>query len=298
MIKKIDIFFIHNTIAAITIPFLKKIFKFNFILDITDVHAEYLPIGKRNIFEKILTPLLLKYEYFIIKSADFITVATRVMKALLISKGIDPKKIEVVYDGVDKEEIPQEKDKDAEYGIIHLGAIDRQHGVELFIQAIVTVIEEFPVAKFFLVGGGRELLNINNLAKKLGVINNCIFTDWLSCEEARNFLRKATIGIIPRQDYLPNRIITTLKIFEYWASKTAVVSSPLEGIKEIASNNENILWFQSGNAEDLGRKIILLLRNKEFKEKLIKESLITVNKFDLSKTAFKITEIALRKLLI
>lgn len=292
-IKNTDIFFIHNTIAAIFLPFLKKVFKFKFVLDITDIHAEYLPIGKRNIFEKILIPYLLKYEYFIIKSADFIAVATKAMKELLISKGIASGKIEVVYDGVYRENFPQQKEPDAEYGIIHLGAIDRQHGVELLVEAIPFVIKEFPKARFFFVGGGRELPNIKKLAKELGIFDRCIFTDWLPCKEAREFLKKATIGIIPRRDNLPNRIITTLKIYEYWASKTAVISSPLEGIKEIASNNEDILWFQSGNAQDLGRTITLLLKDKELKERLIKAGLVTANKFNIAESASKIVDFTL-----
>lgn len=292
-IKDIDVFFIHNTIAAVTVPFLKKIFKFRFALDITDIHTEYLPVGKRNIFERALAPCLIKYEYFIIKSADFITVATKAMEELLISKGIGQEKIHVVYDSVDKENIPKQKELDSEYGIIHLGSIDRQHGVEVLVQAIPIVIEEVSQTRFFFVGGGRELLNIKKLAKKLKVINNCVFTDYLSCKEARRFLKKATIGIIPRKNVLPNRIITTLKIYEYWASKTAVISSPLDGIKEIASNNEDILWFQSGNAKDLAKKIILLLKDKEFKDRLIRGGLTTVNKFDFIESASKIVDFVL-----
>jgi len=292
-VRAVDIFFVHNTIAAAVLPFLKKFFKFRFVLDITDIHAEYLSIGRRNIFERILTPYLLKYEYYIIKSADFITVATKAMKELLILKGIDKSKIEVVYDGVDKKNIPQEKDKDSEYGIIHLGAIDRQHGVGIFIQAIPKVVKEVPQTRFFFVGGGRELLNMKRLARQLGVIDRCVFTDWLSQEAARGFLKKAIIGVIPRKDTLPNRIITTLKIYEYWASKTAVISTPLEGIKEIASNNENILWFQSADAQDLGRKIIFLLKNKAFKEKFIKAGLIAVDKFNFKESTSKIVDFAL-----
>ena len=292
-IKNTDIFFVHNTIAAATLPFIKKVFKFRFILDITDIHAEYLPIGKRNIFERMLTPYLLKYEYIIINSADFITVATKAMRELLISRGVNSDKIEVVYDGVDKEGIPQQKEQDAGCGIIHLGAIDRQHGVELIVHAIPAVIKEFTQAKFFFVGGGRELLNVKKLAKNLGVIDKCIFTNCLPCAKAREFLKKATIGIIPRRDYLPNRIITTLKIYEYWVSKTAVISSPLQGIKEIASNEEDILWFESGDSKDLARKIILLLRNREFKEQLIKGGLAKVNRFDFTESACKIANFAL-----
>ena len=292
-IRTTDMFFIHNTIAAATLPFLKRIFKFKFILDITDIHAEYLLMGRRNIFEKIITPYLLKYEYFIIKSADFITVATRAMKELLMLKGIDSNRMAVVYDGVDKENVPQLKEEGAGYGIIHLGAIDRQHGVEIIIQAIPIVIEKIPQAKFFFVGGGRELCNMKRLAKNLGVFDKCIFTGCLSYESSREFLKKVTIGIIPRQNTLPNRIITTLKIYEYWASKTAVISSPLEGIKEIAADNENILWLESADARDLGRKIIFLLENNKVKEGLIKGGLITVNKFDFAESVFKIADFAL-----
>ncbi|MCX5701666.1 MAG: glycosyltransferase family 4 protein [Candidatus Omnitrophica bacterium] len=292
-VRKTDIFLIHNTIAAIFLPFLKKIFKFRFILDLTDIHAEYLFFGQRNLFEKLLTPYLLRYEYFIIKSADYITVATKAMKNLLILKGIDNGKIEVVYDGIDRENIFQEKDEGAEHGVIHLGAMDRQHGVEVIIRAIPYVTKEFPRVNFFFVGGGREFINIKKLAQKLGVINNCVFTDWLPCEEAREFLKKACIGIIPRKDNLPNRIITTLKIYEYWASKTAVISSLLEGIKEIASGNKDILWFEPGNERDLARKIIFLLIHKEFKDKLIKGGLTTVNNFDMEKSASRIVDSAL-----
>jgi glycosyltransferase involved in cell wall biosynthesis len=293
-IRTADIFFIHNTISAATLPFLRRIYKFRFILDITDIHAEYLLIGKRNIFEKILTPYLLRYEYFIINSADFITVATNAMKDLLISKGISADKIEVVYDGVDKDCMPQGKEDGAEYGIIHLGAIDRQHGVETLIQAIPGIIDEVPQIRFYFVGGGRELSNIKALARKLGVIDKCIFTGWLPYDAAKEFLKKVTIGIIPRDDVLPNRIITTLKIFEYWASKTAVISAPLKGIKEIASSNENILWFWPGDAQDLGEKILFLLKSTGAKEKLIKEGLITVNKFDIQFSAYQIADFALK----
>lgn len=291
-IKNTDIFFIHNTIAAISLPILKNIFKFRFVLDITDIHAEYLPIGKRNLFEKLLTSYLLRYEYLIIRSADSITVATKAMEELLIAKGIASDKIKVVYDGVDKEDIPSQKEQDAEYGIIHLGAIDRQHGVEIIIQAIPAVIGEFREARFLFVGGGRELLNIKKLAKELGVINNCVFTGCLSCKDAREFLKKATIGIIPRRDVLPNRIITTLKIYEYWASGTAVVSSCLKGIKEI-SCDKDVIWFESDNPEDLAEKIKYLLGHKEIKERIIKEGLITVGKFNLTESAAKIADLVL-----
>lgn len=288
-----DMLFVHNTIAAATLPFLKKIFGFRFVLDITDIHAEYLLVGKRSAFEKILTPFLLRYEYFIIRSADFVTVATEAMRRLLISKGVDDKKIEVVYDGVDRENVPQQKEEGSENGIIHLGAVDRQHGVEVMVRAIPDIIKEVPQARFLFVGGGRELLNIKRLAGELGVMDDCVFTGCFSQERAREFLKKATIGVIPREETLPNNIVTTLKIYEYWASRTAVVSAFLEGVREIGTGNADVLYFNPGDAADLGKKIVGLLKDKAFKERLISAGSATVKRFDIGDSTSKIAGFAL-----
>ncbi|MFA5356957.1 MAG: glycosyltransferase family 4 protein [Candidatus Omnitrophota bacterium] len=288
-----DTFFIHNTIAAATLPFLKRIYGFKIVLDITDIHAEYLLIGERNVFEKILTPFLLRYEYFIINSADYMTVATKAMKELLVSRGISADKIKVVYDGVDKERVPRGKEKGAEYGIIHLGAIDYQHGVDTLVRAIPIVANMVPQARFYFVGGGRQLLNIRKLAIEAGVLDKCIFTDYLPREDAVGFLKKAVIGIVPRKDSLPNRIITTLKIFEYWASGTAVISSELDGIKEIASGGRDVLWFSPGDIRGLAEKIILLLQEQAYRDGLIEGGFATVNRFGIQSSASQIADFAL-----
>lgn len=292
-IRETEMFFIHNTISAATIPFLKKFFRFKFVLDITDIHAEYLPLGRRNIIERILTPYLLRYEYWIIRSADFIIVVTQAMKKLLVEKGVPANKIEVVYDGVDKSKFSIQKFPQARYGIIHLGAIDRQHGVELLVESIPLVLEKKPQAKFFFVGGGRELLRVKKIAQRLQVEQHCTFTDYLPHAQAVDYLQKAVIGVIPRRDYLPNRIITTLKIYEYWASGTAVVASRLRGIEEIAENYRNVLFFESGNAKDLACKILQLLDDEELRNRLIYQGLREVDNYRWDRLIPEVVDLAL-----
>ena len=294
-IRDADIFFFHNTIAALSMPMLKRIFDKKFALDITDIHAEYLPIGKRSILERLATPLLLKIEYKIIEAADSITVATQAMKDHLVSKGLDKEKIMVVYDGVDAKNFTTEKNKDAYKNIIHLGTIDRQHGVEYLIHAIPLVVAKHPEAKFFIVGGGRELKNIINLAQNLNIYDNCVFTDRLPTHEAQRILKRCGIGVIPRPDNLPNRIVTTLKIYEYWGSGTAVVSSGLTGIKEISDDGENIILFKAGDVNDLADKIIYLLENQRILRKLQENSLIKASEFNWSIQVKKIVDFALRR---
>lgn len=293
-IKKTNMFFIHNTISAASLPFLKPFFRFRYVLDITDIHAEYLHIGKRNIIEVILTPVLLFIEYSIIKAADKIIVVTNAMKAHLEKKGVPSNKIDVVYDGAEIDKIPKEKEPGIEKNIIHLGIVDRQHGVEHLLNAMPKVIARHREAKLFVVGGGRELENEKNRAGKLGISANCLFTDTLPCEKARQFLTKASIGVIPREYNLPNNIITTLKLYEYWASKTAVVSSRLSGIEEISKDKENILFFSPGSSDDLAQKLIYLLDNPGFTNKLVNNGYESAKAFAWDKLIPKLVDYSLK----
>lgn len=278
-IRCTDMFFVHNTIAAAALLLLKPFFTFRFTLDITDIHAEYILIGKRTLLEKLFTPLLLFIEYRIISLADNIIVASHAMKRVLIAHGINGDKVNVVYDGAETDKISTEKDADCYYNIIHLGLIDKQHGVDILIQALPEVIKMFSRLKCFIVGDGRELVAIKALARELGVYDNCVFTGQLPCHEARQYLRMANVGIIPRRDNLPNRIVTTLKLLEYWASGTCVLSSRLEAIEEIARDNENITFFEAGSPDAMTAKIINLLSSPEQLEQLRQNGISSAERY-------------------
>ncbi|MCX5792369.1 MAG: glycosyltransferase family 4 protein [Elusimicrobia bacterium] len=288
-----DLIFVHNTIAAATIPFLRPFFRFRFILDVTDVHAEYLAAAKCNFIERLATPLVLWIEYWIIGSADKVVVVTRAMRDLLVAKGIPAARISVVYDAAEIDQISPEKDPGAEKAVLHLGTVDRQHGVDLFVRAVPYVAAKHPEAKFLIVGGGRELPNVMALARELGVYDKFLFTDYLPCEKAREYMRSAAIGVIPRLDTLPNRIVTTLKIYEYWAGGLVAVSSFMSGIAEIAEDGRDIMFFPSGDTRAMADTISRLLEDRELRERIAAGGLATVKKYTWAGTTPAIIDIAL-----
>lgn len=258
-IFRADLFFVHNTTAAISIFLLTRIFRKRFVLDVTDLHTEYLLARGRSFWEKILTPYLVFVDYLIIKSADSVIAVTENMRDYLIKRGVNAKKIRVVYDGAEVGQFLSEKGEAALFNIIHLGTMDRQHGVEILVRAIPYVIEKYPQARFYFVGGGRKLGKIRELARMLTMDSYCIFTGPLPYPEVKKYLSKAGIGIIPRLDNLANNQVVTVKLFEYWASATAVISARLKGIAEVAREGHDIIFFQPGNPQDLAGKIIYLL---------------------------------------
>ncbi|PKM98747.1 MAG: hypothetical protein CVU79_01505 [Elusimicrobia bacterium HGW-Elusimicrobia-3] len=289
-----DLFFVHNTIAAATLPFLRPFFPFKFVLDVTDVHAEYLAAAKCNVIERLLTPLILAAEYWIINSADHVIVVTEAMKELLIKNRVPARKISVVYDAAETDKISPEKAPGSEKAVIHLGSVDRQHGVDLFIRAMPLIAARHQDVKFMVVGGGRELPNVMALAGELGVADRCLFTDYLPCGEARGYMREAAIGVIPRLDTLPNRIVTTLKIYEYWAGGLASVSSRMDGIAEIAEDGRDILFFPSGDAKAMADAVCRLLEDEGLRRGIAAGGLETVKKHTWENTTPRIVDIAIQ----
>ena len=280
-----DMFFVHNTIAAATLPLLKRFYGFRFVLDITDVHAEYLATNHKTLLERLATPVILAVEYWIIRSADRVIAVTRAMKDLLVSHGVREDRITVVYDAAETDRISSEKLPGSAKSVIHLGTVDRQHNVEVFVQAMPHVLKRHPDARFLIVGGGRELENIMALARQLGVYDSCLFTGYLPCDAAREYLKKSLVGVIPRHDTLPNRIVTTLKVYEYWASATAVVATKMAGIAEIAGDGRDIMFFKSGSPEDMAEKISLLLDDPELAGRIGRGGLGTVARYTWESTA-------------
>ncbi len=292
-IFRTDLFFVHNTTAAIGIFLLTRIFRKRFVLDVTDLHTEYLLARERNFLENFLTPYLVCIDYLIIKSADTVIVVSENMRNYLITKGVKAGKIEVVYDGAEVERVLNKKEATALFNIIHLGTIDRQHGVEILAGAIPRVIKEYPQARFYFVGGGRELDKIKKLSRGLNVDSHCIFTGPLPYPEVKEYLSKAGLGIIPRLDNVANNQVVTVKLFEYWASGTAVISARLQGIAEVAREDYDIVFFQPGNHRDLAERIICLLAHPERQMELRRNGRKSVEKFNWPDLSALIVRIAI-----
>jgi len=280
LLPNTDLIFVHNTVAAASAMILNMFFHKRFILDVTDIHAEYLKYGKPNFFERLLTPLLLWIEYQIICSANRVIVVTRVMRERLIRKGLEPRKVTVVYDGAEIEKYNAEKVKTDEFGIIHLGWVDKQHGVHGLAEAAGEIIKKIPNIKFYVIGDGRELPRVKKSAKEFKVYNKFLFTGFIPHLETGQYLSQATVGVILRPDTLPNNLVVTLKLLAYWATGTVVVSSRLKGIEEIAQDGKDIVFFEPENWQDLAQKIITLAKNPKLVNHLRKNGLEKVKKFD------------------
>jgi len=297
--KGVEMVFVHNAVLGFPSALLGFFMRFRFVLDITDLHSEYIKHTRRGFLESLALPFMRWAEYFSARRADRVIAVTETMKGMLVSEGkLNPAKIDVVYDGVDFEKFypiarirEGAESSSAGGNIIYIGSMEETDGIDVFVKAIPVIAAASRGTKFIFVGGGGDFDGVVGKIREMGIYDRCVFTGWIEYEKVAGWMKEASIGLITRPPTPPNHTVITLKLLEYWASGVAVVSSRLKGIEEVASDGEDVIFFDGYSADELADKVLLLLKSPSVREKLAQNALSKVKRFDWRGLIEKIRDI-------
>lgn len=267
-IKNAEFVFVHNATGLPAVIILATIFRKNFFLEITDIHSEYRKANLKNFFFKLINDLISSIECKLISFSYKIIAVSKQMKFYLQSCGIDEDKIYVVYDGVDINEFSVNKNEEYRKRIVHLGFMNIHNGVEFLIKSFARVLEKTRDVVLYIIGNGNQKIKCENLIKNLKIENYVIFKNFINHSLVSDVLKDFSIGVIPRIVNKGNNLVVTLKLLEYWASGTAVVSTRVRGIEEITEDKRNILFANPDDSKDLSEKILYLLEDENRIKKL------------------------------
>ena len=104
-------------------------------------------------------------------------------------------------------------------------------------------------------------------------------------------LKSSDLAIVPNTNFIISEKYTSpLKIFEYLASSLPIISSDLPAMRELLKNEVNCLFFESGNPDDLARKINLLYKNKKLLSVMSENNYNLSRKYSWNERAQKIIE--------
>lgn len=294
-VEQTRLIFIHNSVAAIPAIPLAKWYKVPLVLDVTDISTEYMYSVADSHLKRLVAMLLIFVEYLTFKFADRLIVVSKVMADHLAQKGIPKQKMNFVYDGAELDKLQNRSglNDTFSFSVIHHGGIDARDGVMDIVEAADIVLQKFPKAKFYILGDGTCLTDVKKKVRYKGIEKAFVFTGWLPYSKMKVYLSKANIGIVSRTDTLPNHMVLTLKLLEYWASGTSVVSSAMKGIQEVATEGQNILFYEPGNPKDLAEKILILFRNQVLCDSIRQGGMDTVRQFNWPDLAIEIADLSL-----
>ena len=221
-------------------------------------------------------------ETWICRKADHVGVLCCGLKEDLIKRGISPKKITVVYNGVDVEDF-NACEPDAEYlkawdlngkkVIGFIGSFYRYEGLDLLINAFSQISTTMPDAMLLLVGGGEVERELKDQVQRLNLTDKVIIPGRISHDRIPGVYALIDLLVYPRYSMRLTELVTPLKPLEAMAMGKALIASDVGGHRELIRNNETGLLFPAGNKFALAESIDSLLKDHALRKKIEKQGL-------------------------
>lgn len=204
---------------------------------------------------------------FILPRLDAIGVVSRIKRDSLIKEyGLDPKKVELIHNGIDIDRFNGLKDKDKlreKIGISKdekivgmVGRLVTEKAYDVFLKSARMIAGRIRNSKFVIIGDGKERQNLERLSITLGLKEQVIFLG--ERHDAADLVSLFDIAVLSsRVESFP------LTLLEYMAARRPIVTTDAGGTSEIILDRETGLVVPSENPELLSGAIMELLRNPE-----------------------------------
>ncbi len=203
------------------------------------------------------------------------------------SRQIPPSKVKVVYLGVPLEEFSRQRStaeiadarralgiRDGEFAI---GAITRLHeskGNSYLVDAAALVVRERPQARFYLVGEGPLLSDLQAQAAGLGLGERFVFAGF----------RRDVAGTLSAFDLSVFPSLwegTPLTGFEALAMGKAIVATDADGLLDILTDNHDAVIVPKRNAAALANKIVWAMDHPDERARLSAAARQTGRRYDI-----------------
>ncbi|MBI4361409.1 glycosyltransferase family 4 protein [Candidatus Micrarchaeota archaeon] len=125
-------------------------------------------------------------------------------------------------------------------------------GPWLDVAAVALAAKENPQVQFHVIGDGLQRKTLESVAKKQS--NVTVSDGFVAPGRARRWMASFDVGLIPFKQNALTDAVCPLKLFEYWATQTAVIAAPNKEVKHVAG--DAAYWAKTpGELADAVRKV-------------------------------------------
>jgi glycosyltransferase involved in cell wall biosynthesis len=184
-----------------------------------------------------------------------ITVSMLTRNLCVNRYGVNPDKIDVVYNGVDLDPRAAgvEPIRQSEKVVLYFGRITMQKGPEYFIAAAKRVLDVMDGVKFVVAGNGDQAQRMIEMAAAMGIGNKVLFTGFLRGKDIQKVFSIADLYVMPSVSE-PFGIAP----LEAMGHRVPVIISRTSGVAEVLTN---VLKCDFWDVDDMASKIVAVLRH-------------------------------------
>jgi L-malate glycosyltransferase len=196
---------------------------------------------------------------------DGIVTVSDTIRETLLSGGVDPNLISVIYEGVDlewidKQKMPAERLGNGNLVVGTVAHFSPEKGHETLLRAAAGLNSHASKVTFLLVGDGELRGNLNQMSQSLGIADRVLFTGFRSDCEA--LMKQFDIFCLPsRSEGLSSAILTAM------ANRLPVVATKVGGIPELVKDGETGLLVQPDQPEQLAGALSHLLDSADLRHR-------------------------------
>jgi glycosyltransferase involved in cell wall biosynthesis len=214
-----------------------------------------------------------------------------VRREMIHDEHLPASRVHLCYNGIDisrfhpdaRRRVPELQDASLVIGVVCL--LRPEKGLETLLQAFAQLPERSPAIRLAIVGSGPELSRLQALAARLGIRERCLFQPAVAA--VAPWLRSIDIFVLPSlSEALSNSLM------EAMACGCACIASRVGGNPELVREGETGLLFEPGDASELSEKLVRLVQNAGYRERLALASVQTIqDRFSLQASAARMEEI-------
>lgn len=234
--------------------------------ELNPILATYVRLGEK------LIPLVYRNVVF--------SVVSESTKNELVKLGIPEKNVFIIYNGIPKELKPDPLKKSATPLILLYGRVKRYKCPEFCLYAMKKVIAHIPDVKLVVMGTGDYLPALMRLSQKLQLHEHVEFLGYVPEDEKLKVLQSSWVMV-----NTSSREGWGISVIEGNACGVPIIASDSPGLRDAVVHGKTGFLVKHGDIEELAQKIILILKDKQLREKLSQNALEWASQFDWERAA-------------
>ncbi len=170
--------------------------------------------------------------------------------------------------------------------VLYTGTIDEFQGIDNLLKSMAIVIREIPSAKLIMavsISNGVQVKKYEALAEEIGLKNNVLFLEGVPFNELPHLLAASDVAVMPRGRCAGFPV----KLLNYMAAGKPIAA--MRGTAKILEDGKNGLIADT--PEELGEKILILLKNKDLSQRLGRAGKLELGRFAPDVVAEKMEQI-------
>jgi len=204
--------------------------------------------------------------------------------------GVDPNKVDVVYNAIDSNGNGKAEEYDEKYNIhkdekivLFLGRITMQKGPEYFLAAAKKVLEVMDNVKFVMAGSGDMIRRTIEMAASMGIGHKVLFTGFLRGGDVDRVFKLADLYVMPSVSE-PFGIAP----LEAMSHDVPVIISKQSGVSEVLTHALKVDFW---DINEMANKIIAVLKHPPLASTLRQHGSFEVRRMSWTDAAKRCVEV-------